>query len=63
MTLVVAEVKFIDGAGRAVCQTETNEAALISDFKGKKIAVGDKILIKRTEPPLNNRVTDWRIDS
>lgn len=57
-----AVLKFIDAAGRMVCLTETNEAALVYLKFGDIIPiVGGEVMLERIDDGKHRRVTDWSI--
>lgn len=59
---VKGTVKFVDGAGRVVALTDTNQTALVNVPDGVHGLVGgDRLTLIQNEPPFNNRISDWKI--
>lgn len=55
-------VKFVDGAGRVVVLTDTNQTALVSVPDGVHgLVSGDRLVVVRKGEPYNRRITDWDI--
>ncbi len=59
MVKTIAIVKFIDGLGRLVALTATNEAALVKVEDPDRWSIGDEIWVEREEG--HRRAGDWNL--